>query len=119
MLIRVWYVLYTLPQRELEKVRLVKLGHPGHLGPNGQLKIRYNKHRCQIEREFPSTKAAIEWAESQRTPNKDYPEIMDEYVVVFAACEAKYGEQCERMDGAWESMEQDLFSSEELEACCK
>lgn len=115
MKLRIFFVLHTLPQRELEKLRGTRKGD-GKMGVPGQVKIRYNRQRCAIEREFPSVDAARQWAESQRRENHEFQGVWDEYATVWGICEAKDGEKCTELEGAFFAEEQELFSSEEIEA---
>jgi hypothetical protein len=116
MLVRVWFISYSLPQSELEKLRLVRRGLDHKVGPSGKVKIRYNKHRCAIERDFPSVEKAIAWVEEDREENAEFQGVYNKYALVFAACEAKHGEKCQRLEEYWTASEQELFSSETIEA---
>lgn len=105
-LFRIFYTLSTLSEKEETKLREAIQDYLN----TTHRKIQYKREKEVIEREFPSQKKALEWAEKQHEALEGIPgdPIYRRYVTVFGACEARDGECITRLEDAFQAEQMDI-----------
>jgi hypothetical protein len=105
MKVRVFYTLHTLSPSEESKLREYR--HKPDM--EGRISIKYGKKKKKVyEGEHETTQEAIlkvisdnaEWIDDLNTYRK--------YAAIFGACEARNGEFCDKLEGAFTATEQPL-----------
>jgi hypothetical protein len=101
MTVRIFYSLFSLSQREQDKVRL----YHAKGRTEGPIRIKYTVKRMTEDVEAESVGAAVTMALNRAVPLEGVPGVYASYASVFGAGEAKDGEAMKELEDCFHAQE--------------
>jgi hypothetical protein len=103
--IRVFFTLHTLSPSEESKLREYR----ANPDIEGAIRIKYGKKRKVYEGEHGSEGEAVLKVISDHAEWIDDLNTYRQFAAVFGSCEARHGEKCAKLEGAFEATEVPLL----------